>query len=197
MQMSVAPVRYGRVIRASLDRFSAECFQRECAPPLGELVAVEDAPAPLYAVVAAVVTEGIDSSRRLNNRGAPDQDLDRVLADHPHVPALLATTFEAIVVGHQAEGALRQYLPPSPAPILARIRLCSAEERETFTRSFDFLRLLLNGGPLADDVIAASLRCASAGSADGRLLRVRGGKALAPLLANDPSRLHAILRRLQ
>lgn len=196
MYATAIQTRYGRVIEARVDRFQAECFNRGCAPPLGELVAVEDGPGPIYAVVSAVVTQGMDPSRRVTAHGRPDDDLDQVLADHPHVPALLATSFEAIVVGHEAEGRVRQYLSSAPAPILARVRACADDEREAVMRSFDFLKLLLAAGPLADDVIGAALRRGAEGRPDARFFLVRGGKALAPLLANDPMRLNAVLRRL-
>jgi hypothetical protein len=189
--------RYGRVTQARIDRFTAECFRREWAPPLGALVAVEDGPMPIYAAVSGAWTEGVDPGRRVASHGEPDDDLERVLADHPHVPALLQTSFEAIVVGHHADGAVRRYLPPAPAPILARVRACAASEIETLTDSFDFLKPLLACGPLADDVIAAALRGAAAERMDGRAFLVRAGKALAPWLVNDPSRLQAVLRRLQ
>jgi hypothetical protein len=197
MVASPTQTRYGRVTQATVDRFDAECFERESAPPLGELVAVEDGPGPIFAVVSGVVTEGIDPSRRVGSHGGPDHDLAQVLADHPHVPALLSTTFMATVVGHQAAGFVRSYLPPAPAPILARIRACTGGERDGVTRSFDFLKLLLASGPFADEVAGAALRRASEHQVDPRAFLVRGGKALAPLLANDPMRLHAILRRLQ
>lgn len=197
MVLTTVISRYGRVTEATIDRFCAECFEREGAPPLGELVAVEDGPGPILAVVAAVVTEGIDPTRRVGSHGSPEDDLERVLADHPHVPALLSTTFTATVVGHHEGGRVRAYLPPAPAPILARVRACTDEERNGVMLSFDFLKLLLDGGTFADEVIGAVLRRAAGPQPDSRAFLVRGGKALAPLLANDPMRLHAILRRLQ
>lgn len=192
-----AATRYGRVTQARIDRFTAECFRRECAPPLGATVAVEDAPGPIYAVVCGAWTEGVDPGRRIASHGEPEHDLERVLAEHPHVPALLQTSCEAIVVGHRDGGEVRQYLPPAPAPILARVRACTTDEVEALTRSFDFLKPLLACGPLADDVVAAALRGAALQRADGRGFLVRAGKALAPWLVNDPSRLQAVLRRLQ
>src|SRR5712692_3596655 len=119
---AVASIRYGRVTRATIGRLWSECFERECTPPLGELLMVEDAPLPIVAVASAASTEGIDPSRRITSHGGPDHDLRRVLADNPHVPALLITTFEAVVVGHESDGRLVQFLPPQPAPILARVR---------------------------------------------------------------------------
>ncbi|MHB8577995.1 MAG: hypothetical protein ACYDCQ_22005 [Dehalococcoidia bacterium] len=195
---AVTPVqRFGRVTRSTIDRLWAECFERDAAPPLGELVAVEDAPALTYAVVSASVTEGIDPSRRVTSHGGPNDNLKQVLEEHPHVPALMTTSFEAIVVGHDAGGRIWQYLPPTTAPILARIRACTDVERAEFMQSLDFLKLLLAAGPLADDVVASTLRAAAYGRPDGRAFLVRAGKALTPLLAADPTRLHAILRRLQ
>lgn len=190
-------IRYGRVIRASIDRFSAECFNRDGAPPLGLLVAVEDVEEPVFGIVSGVLTEGIDPTRRVTARGEPEHDLQRVLEENPHVPALLATTFDAVVVGHERDGSVRQYLPAAPAPILARVRACSEAESAEFMRSFDFLRLLLAAGYFADDVIAAALRQAATVQPDRRGFLVRAGKALTPLLADDATRLQAILRRIQ
>jgi hypothetical protein len=191
-------VRYGRVTEAAINWLRADCCFTGTEPPhLGEFVAVEDTPQPIIAVVSAVVTEGIDPSRRVVAHGTADQELARVLQEHPHVPALLLTTFEATVVGHRAGGVLCQYLPPAPSPILARVRGCSNDEIEEFTAGFDFLRLLLEAGPLADEVLAAALRRAGAARRNGRPFLVRAGKALAPLLARDPTRLQATLRRMQ
>lgn len=194
---SATPVRYGRVTRATISRLWSECFIRERTPPLGELLVVEDSPVSIVAVAAAASTEGIDPSRRVTAHGGPDHDRERVLAENPHVPALLITTFEAVIVGHESGGRLLQFLPPQPAPILARVRACAADECVEFTESLDFLELLLAAGPLGDDLTAAALRGAAAARPDGRAFLVRAGKALTPLLATDPPRLHAILRRLQ
>ena len=193
-----AITRYGRVIEAAIARFTAECFKDVETPPLGELIAVEDGPETIVAVVSSIVTQGIDPSRRVNAHGGPEDDLPTVLAAHPHVPALLLTTFSGSVVGYLAPDGVRQYLPPAPPPIQARVRACSDEEVREFTGSFDFLRLLLETGPLADEVLAAALRrAAEAYGAAGRAFLVRAGKALSPLLARDPVRLQATLRRMQ
>ena len=189
--------RFGRVTEASIDRFTAECFAKETAPALGELVVVEDEPNPIYAVVAAAVTQGIDPERRVASHGGPDDDLSKVYADHPHVQTLLMTTFQATVAGHQSGGEMRHYLPAAPAPILARVRACSEAETAAFTLSLDYLRMLVNAGPLADEVMAASLRRAAAARPDSRSFLVRAGKALTPLLGRDPMRLQATLRRIQ
>lgn len=197
MTAAATPTRFGRVISSGIQRFSAECFKRECAPALGRLVAVEDAAAPIYGIVSAVETVGVDPSRRINSHGEPEHDLERVLHEHPHVPGLLVTTFDAVVVGYLDRERVRQYLPPAPAPILARVRDCDADETDRFMGSFDFLHLLLDSGPFAGEIIAAALRLAAASRADGRALLVRGGKVLAGLLPNDAILLSAILRRLQ
>jgi hypothetical protein len=189
--------RYGRVTEARINRLTAECFDKRYAPPLGELIAIEDGPTPLYAVVSSVLTSTIDADRRLIARGEPDHDLDRVLADHPHVPALLLTTFEAVTVGFASLGSVNRYVPSAPAPLLARVRACSTDEIHTLTQSFEFLGLLLEAGPLADEVVAAFLRRAAEAYSDRRAFLVRAGKALTPLLARDPLRLQAILRRMQ
>ncbi|MCE2462624.1 MAG: hypothetical protein J4F46_01710 [Dehalococcoidia bacterium] len=69
-----------------------------------------------------------------------------------------------------------------------------------FTRSMDFLSLLVNSVPfgqgIADEVVAACLRQAGAQLEDSGSFLVGAGKALAVQLADDTPRLNSILRRL-
>ena len=193
--MSSAPV--GRVLEASVARFVCACFTLEGAPPLGALVVAVDATMPVYAVVSDVRTEGRDPGRRPTPHGGPDDDRGRVLTQNPHIPALLQTTFDATVVGHGAPGMPRQHLPDAPAPIYGRVRVCGEDEVAAFTGRFDFLKLLLESGPLADEVTAACLRRASTAHADTRAFLVAAGKALSVELTAESSRLAALVRRVR
>jgi len=186
----------GRVLEASIARFVVACFELESAPPLGALVVTDDA-APIYAVVADVRTEGRDPGRRPTPHGGPDDDRARVLEQNPHIPALLQTTFEALVTGHDAGAGPRPWLPDAPPPIFARVRACTAAEVQTFTALLEFCPLLLAAGPLADEVTAACLRRAAAAHPDPREFLVRAGKALAVELAAEPRRLAGLLRRIR
>lgn len=187
----------GRVLEATVARFLCSCHELDCAPPLGALVMVMDGGAEVYGVVADVRTEGLDPGRRPAPRGGPADDRATVLAQNPQIPALLHTTFEAIVVGHGRADRMYRHLPDGPAPMYARVRTCAAEESARFFERFDFFPLLLSAGPLADEVTAACLRRAAAVQPAARAFLVRAGRALAQELATEPERLTAILARVR
>lgn len=184
------------MLEASIARFRAACFTLECAPPLGAMIVV-DQPAPLYAVVSDIRTEGRDPGRRPSPHGDPGDDRARVMERNPQIQKLLQTTFDALVVGFREGGTVLQYLPEAPAPIFGRVRLCDDPDVRALSASFDFLRLLLDGGPLADEVTAACLRRAADAFADRRAFLVLAGKTLTRELSAEPERLAAVLRRIR
>ena len=186
----------GRVILASIAAFTCAAHDLDGAPALGTLVVAVDAPVPIYGVVADVRTESIDPGRQPAPRGGPGDDRAAVLAQNPQLPALLHTLFEARVVGHGRPGALHRYLPDAPAPIYGRVRACDLDETAAFFEAFDFFPLLL-AAPLADDILAASLRQAAAVQPERRAFLVRAGRALAQEMATEPERLLAILGRVR
>ncbi len=188
----------GRVIEASIDRLTAVCHTLDGAPPLGALVVAEDDAPAIYAAVTGALTGGIDPGRRLAPRGGPGDGRAAVLAQNPQIPALLQTTFTATVTGHAGPGGeMRRYLPDAPAPVYALVRAATAAETAALCAEPDYLKLLLTAGPLADEVTAACLRRAAAHQPDSRAFLITSGRALAGLLAAEPDRLHAILRRIR
>lgn len=187
----------GRIIAASLLEFTVETFEREATPPLGALVAVAESEAAIYGIVCAIVTEGIDASRPVAPHGGADEDLETVLERNPHLPVLLRTTFLARIAGHDQGGDICHFLPSSPPRLISRVRLCDAPERARFAESLDFLVPLLQSGTLADEVVAAFLRETSVATPDPHAFLINAGRALVPLLINEPERLRALLRRIQ
>lgn len=186
----------GRVLEASVARFLAVCFALESAPPFGGLVQVDGA-IQVYAVVAEVRTEARDPGRRLAPHGGPADDRARVLEQNPHIPSLLHTVFEAIVVGHASGGPPQQGLPAAPAAVFSRVRVCTPAEVAAFTERLDFCSLLLAADPLAGEVTAACLRRAAEAHPAPHQFLVRAGRWLATELAGEPNRLAALLRRIR
>lgn len=187
----------GRVMEATIARLSAECYQLDGAPPLGGLVLIEEPRGAIYAVVCDAQMASIEPGRRPMAHTPPDADADAVLADNPQLRLLLRTTFDVLVVGYEADGVLRQHLPPTPARIYARLRLCSPPQVRRFTQELHFLKLLLADGPLADEVVAACLRWAAASHADARIFLVQAGKVLLGFLGQEPNRLTTLLRSIR
>jgi len=183
----------GQVVAANIASFTAQSLELHRAPSLGSLVQTDG---PIYAVVCDARTESVEGRRPVAHLSG-ETDLQSFLDANPHLRHLLRTTFDAVVVGHGESAIIRQYLPPHPAPIFAPLRLCPQEEVARFSESLDFLKLLLSAAANSDEVAAACLRLASAAHPDRRAFLLTAGKELARLLANEPHRLTAVLRRIQ
>lgn len=193
-----ASLRLGEVVEAGTTGFTAQCDRLGEPPALGNLVVTSDGETELYGVVCGAATSGIDPSRRVMALGRDAQDEAAIYQAHPELTQLLRTDFQALVVGYRRDGVVRQHLPPRPARVHAFVRQASKEQVAEFTRSLDFLRLLIVASvPARDDALAACLRSASAAHPDPRAFLVRAGKALAGLLALDGQRLSAVLRLLR
>jgi hypothetical protein len=190
----------GQIVEADIATFRAGSFQIHETPPLGALVRA-GAPSgvdenSIYAVVCDARTESLEGRQPVPHSPA-EGDLGSFLDSNPHLRHLLRTSFDAVVVGHGDGATLRHYLPPAPTSIFAPVRPCPPEEVARFTQSFDYLKPLLSSATNADEATAASLRLASAAHPDPRYFLVQAGKELARLLADQPDRLTAILRRIR
>ena len=208
-----APQRIGEVVESTSDRFTAQCYHLYRSPPLGAFVRT-DAPSNtassagqegesshIYAVVCGVSTQALDPGRHVIARGEDADSEDEIYRSNPQLARLLCTRLEALIVGHSDGGsAFNQYLPALPPRIHAFVYPCIFEEVAHFTRSLDYLYLLVHssraGRGVADEVVAACIRQASAQLDDPLSFLVRAGKALAVVLTDDLPRLNSILRRL-
>lgn len=194
--MSATTHRVGEVVEAASDRFVAQCYTLYGAPSLGALVrAGEEFRA--YGVVASVVTSSLDPTRRVVARGAAAASEADVYRQNPQLEHLLRTDFEAVVMGHVAEGVLHHYLPPVPPHIHSFVDVCPPEEARRFSERLDFLALLTaTRGPTTDDVLAACLRHLAAAHPDPEGFLARAAREVASLLAGEAQRLNQVLRRL-
>ena len=171
-------------------------------PGLGQPVSHrgEDGSQGIYAVVYGIRTEPLDPSRPIVARGQEEDREEDIYRSNPQLARLMSTRLDALIVGHGDGANVHQYLPGQPPRIHAFVYSCTPEETEQFTRSLDYLNLLVNSFPagrgMADEVIAACLRHASAQVEDSRDFLVRAARELAGQLAEDVSRLNSILRRL-
>jgi hypothetical protein len=186
----------GEVVQASTTEFTAQCRRLYESPPLGSLVRCGSG-SPVFGIVGEVTTQSIDPGRRPVVMGVDDDTEEAVYQSNPQLSRLLATEFRSVVVGHQADGALRRYLAPLPPRIHSFVHRCGAEEVLEFSRSLEFVSLLL-AAPFGsqDDVISSFLRQASLCHPEPRAFLVGAGKELATLLGGRLQRLNGILRRL-
>ena len=191
---SIGPI--GEVVAASTTEYLAQCRTLYGAPPLGSLVKSEGDDA-VYGIVGEVATQSIDPGRRAIAMGRHDETAEAVYERNPQLTRLLATEFRSVVVGYRADGALHRYLAPLPPKIHSPVFRCDPPDVVEFSRSLDFVPLLL-AAPFGsqDDVIASFLRLASAAHPDPDAFLVEAGRELATLLGGQLQRLNGLLRRL-
>jgi len=192
------PTKIGEVIEASTGEFVAECYELHSPPPLGSLLRTSDGEMEIYGVVCNASTESIDPGRRPLARGREESEEENIYRQHPQLSRLLRTTFDTLIIGHGQGDELHHYLSPRPPRVHSFVYLCDQDEVRRFTRSLDFLAILLNSkAGSVDEVVSACLRQASRAHDDERAFLVRAGKELAVLLGGELNRLNAILRRIR
>jgi hypothetical protein len=187
--------KIAEVIEASTAQFTAQCYELYEIPPLGALVRTGD----IYGIVCQAETVGMEPGRKPIARGKDEASEAAVYESSPQLKKLLKSEFIAAVVGYRKDDKIHQYLPPQPARIHSFVYLCQPEEVEEFSKSFNFLNILINAAvPIpAEELIAAALRQMSRVRQDSRAFLVAAGKELANLLASNIARLKNILEKLK
>ena len=190
--------RVGEVIEASTTHFVAECYELYELPPLGSLVSVGEVGERTFGIVCHATTASVEPGRRPIARGKNEASEEEVYKSSPQLEKLLRSEFNALVIGHSSGEAVHQYLPPKPARIHSFVYLCPSEQVREFSRSFDFLNLLLNTSlPVSvEELAAATLRQMSQSHEDKQAFLKVAGRELAVLLSSESSRLRAILGRI-
>jgi len=192
----VAQNRIGEVVEASTVEFTTQCYRLYEAPPLGSLVRCGD-DMPVYGIVYESATRSMDQGRRPIVRGEHEDTEEAVYNSNPQLTRLLHTEFQSLVVGHLSDGKVRRYLAPVPLRIYSFVYPCDDEEMREFSRSLEFLPILLSAPTTAqDEVVAAFLRQASASHTDPQKYLVESGRELASHLGGQMQRLNNVLRRL-
>jgi hypothetical protein len=191
--------RVAEVVEASSAEFTAQCYKLEQAPPLGSLVKTQDKLGEIYGVVYNVETHSLEPGRRVVARGENLKAAEEIFEANPQLSRLLTTDFKVLVVGHVQGKGWHHYLPPRPASIHSFVYTCQLEEVRAFTRSLDFLSMIVNARiPVpVDEVAGACLRYASQAHQDPNAFLVKAGKELACMLSSDVKRLNSLLKRLK
>ena len=197
------------VIASSTREILAEVYADAEVPAFGSWVEVEtEDGVVLYAIVSHAEIGSVEPGRQAVALGA-DFDRDRIRREMPQILELIRTTVRAQVLAfwdgrsrRDGEPVVRQTLPPRPAALHDRVRVCGPEAVGRIAAPFDVLRTRARSrdpAVPADDLIAAALSglyAAHGRGDDGDTVLVAAGRALARLLDDDHERLQSILRRV-
>ena len=190
-------IEVGRIIRSSTTRFAVGCqVLRPQVPVFGSLVKVRAmGDDEIYGLIHDVRMEDDPFVRQMATTDGLRPEYIEDQRRNRQVPIEVGV----LVVGYSQAGEIRHWLPPQPPLSLDVIHTCAQEELVAFTERFDYFRLVLDNRDLpADELLAANLRyAAQARDTRGRGFLVDAGRELARLLAMDPARLDAILRRIR
>lgn len=187
--------RIGEVVRTATQNFTTQCYRLYNAPSLGALV--RSSSPEIYSVVSRITTESLYPGRPVLPRGEEEESEKELYRANPQLERLLCTRFESIIIAHREDDAVIDGLPPGPPGIHAFVYPCTFSNVRDITHSMHFLNLLLSANiPTGDEVISACLRAASVGQVEREEFLLRAGKALAIELAEDLTRLSALLRRI-
>ena len=191
--------KIAEITESTTTGFVAECYELYCLPPFGSLVKTDDPPVEIYGIVCQAGTASIEPGRHPIARGKDEASEAEIYTANPQLLKLLRSEFRVLVLGYESDGKVFQYLPSKPARIHAFVYPCSPEEVQKFGRSFDFLNMLLapNLPVPPEELVAAVLREMSRVQDDPRACLVAAGKALAPFLSGEYSRLKSILARIR
>lgn len=191
--------RVGEVIEASTTDFIAQCYELYGSPSLGSLVKTGDGVIEQYGIVFHTETASMEPGRRPIARGKDEATEEDVYRSSPQLLKLLRTEFSSLVVGYRENDRVFHYLPPRPARIHSFVLECGDDEIKEFSRSYDFMNIILNSGiPVpVEEVIAASLRRMSRVYDEPEKFLIAAGKELAALLGGEFNRLKSILSKIR
>lgn len=200
--------RFGEVVEACTTDFVAQCYELFKSPAFGCLVKTkgeygQEQSGPgsqIYGVVYRVLTTGLEPGRRPIARGKDERDEDEIYRSSPQLLKLLKSEFSVLVIGFQRGESVFQCLPPSPARIHSFVCPCTPDEIKAFSKSFDFLNLLLKARVqvAVEELVGASLRqMGMVYGTESHAFMIRAGKELAALLSRDYNQLKAILKGLK
>lgn len=192
-------IMLGRVLRSSTTAFTFGYAQADDTPPaFGSLTQADLGAQQVYGLVYDVVVHD-DAFVRQIVAASDDLTPERIedMRQRRQVPVEVT----ALAIGYRQDGQIYQRIPPRPPGALQPIYACGQTETGQVLAPdrFDYFRTVLNNFECpGEELLAASLRAAARCQLPGQeqAYLLGAGRELARLLAADPARLDAILRRL-
>jgi len=187
----------GRILRSTSTTFTfGRTLNAGDLPSFGDLVTADAAGVQVYGLIYEILVED-DPFVRQVVAAADDMPAEKIedMRQRRQVPVQIT----ALAVAFRQHDRLVQGIPPRPPGALQPVLACDCPETREVLADFGFFRIILNHSQApADELLAASLihaaGCQLPGQDRGYLLDA--GRDLVRLLAQEPNRLDAILRRL-
>jgi hypothetical protein len=190
----------GEILESSTTEYVVGCHQLFQAPAFGSLLRARTREPErwVYGLVYNVVTGSEPPGGSAVVLGRGEVRDERIYEEHPELQEMMRTRLSALVVGFSQGEELHQYLPPQPPPLHYSVYPCDDAQVVAFTQQMGYIRTVLAAKTLpADELLAASIRLASAAGGESTDFRLRAGREMARLLTEDYDRLAAILRRIR
>jgi len=187
----------GRILRSTSTTFTfGRTLNTGDLPSFGDLVTADAAGAPVYGLIYEIIVED-DPFVRQVVAAAADMPPEKIedMRQRRQVPVEIT----ALTIAFRQDDRVVQGIPPRPPGALQPVAACDCQETRSVLDDFGFFRIILNHGQApTDELLAASLIHAAGCQLPGqdRAYLLDAGRELVRLLAQEPNRLDAILRRL-
>ncbi|NTV45850.1 MAG: hypothetical protein HGB11_04880 [Chlorobiales bacterium] len=190
--------RIGEVVQSNTAFFSAVIpvkFLQTGSLPVrfGDLVKVGTGIFSSYAIVSFIEHIPTEPNRKVSPHGKDREELRREM---PQVFELLQTSFNALIVGFEENGSLRQSTPPVPPSLHDFVYQTTEDERTRFfSKKAAYIRMIMQSRDvMPDELIIAFLRSHLGVIEQAQLVAI--GKELSYLLGDDHRRLESVLERI-
>ncbi len=187
----------GRILRSSSTTFTfGRTLNAGDLPAFGDLVTADAGGAPVYGLIYEILVEDDPFVRQIVAASAdmPPEKIED-MRQRRQVPVAIT----ALAVAFRQTDRVIQGIPPRPPGALQPVNVCDCDTTRNVLADFRFFRMILDHGQApADELLAASLLHAAGCQPPGqdRAYLLDAGRELVRLLAQEPARLDAILRRL-
>jgi hypothetical protein len=187
----------GRILRSTSTTFTfGRTLNAGDLPSFGDLVTADAAGIQMYGLIYEIIVEDDPFVRQVVAASAdmPPEKIED-MRQRRQVPVQIT----ALSMAFRQGGHVTQAIPPRPPGALQPVSACDCEETREVLADFGFFLIILNHSQApSDELLAASLihaaRCQPPGQ--NRAYLLDAGRELVRLLAQEPARLDAILRRL-
>ena len=187
----------GRILRSASTTFTfGRTLNAGDLPAFGDLVTADAAGGPVYGLIYEIIVEDDPFVRQVV---AASADMPQEKIEDMRQRRQVPVEITALAVAYRQYDRIWQGVPPRPPGALQRVTACDCATTRAVLDDFVFFRLILNHGQApTDELLTASLLNAAGCQPPGqdRAYLLDAGRELVRLLAQEPARLDAILRRL-